>query len=276
MGNKGSASLPRSLTLPSQQWGGGEGGGGGTRTHSDVANQHWSAQPRGLLLTQTRLKQNLKWCCSSSPVKEGEHKEDSCPLGKTERWNSTRAARYSYRFSFQKAIRQVKLKQPGCGARTQTLSVKTWMVRVTSVRSAPSSLLSGRFMWVDLQLEASLETAGINVIQWQRSSTQMKVFLCGGCMHTSPSWLSADLSGAQRVTAAPQPFCRESIADRAASDTVGWCHWYSLPSSLMPSSSSPLLSYPSRSLSLSLSCTHRSTPPPSCLLHMTWCRQDLQ
>lgn len=30
-----------------------------------------------------------------------------------------------------------------------------------------------------------------------------------------------ELSGTQRVTAAPQPFCRESIAGRAASDTAG-------------------------------------------------------
>lgn len=36
-----------------------------------------------------------------------------------------------------------------------------------------------------------------------------------------PTVRPVDLSGAQRVTAAPQPFCRESIAGCAASDTAG-------------------------------------------------------
>ena len=61
---------------------------------------------------------------------------------------------------------------------------------VTLVGSAPSSPLSAGFMWVDLQLEASSETAGMNVIQWQQSSTQRKVCLCGaGRMHASPAFL---------------------------------------------------------------------------------------
>ncbi|KAK2895412.1 hypothetical protein Q8A73_014900 [Channa argus] len=36
-----------------------------------------------------------------------------------------------------------------------------------------------------------------------------------------PPGCRTDHSGAQRVTAAPQPFCRESIAGRATSDTAG-------------------------------------------------------
>lgn len=75
-----------------------------------------------------------------------------------------------------------------------------WMVRVTSIGSAPSSLLSGRFMWVDLQLEASLETARINVIQWQLHSDEGLPFwrvhahIAGVSPPHTPSWLSTDLS----------------------------------------------------------------------------------
>ncbi|KAK2822263.1 hypothetical protein Q5P01_022328 [Channa striata] len=36
-----------------------------------------------------------------------------------------------------------------------------------------------------------------------------------------PAGCRADHSGARRVTAAPQPFCRESIAGRATSDSAG-------------------------------------------------------
>lgn len=102
-----------------------------------------------------------------------------------------------------------------------------WMVRVTSVGSAPSSLLSGRFMWVDLQLEASLETARINVIQWQLHSDEglplWRVHAHIAGVSPPPHTVLAVHRplGAQRVTATPQPFCRESIADRAASDTAG-------------------------------------------------------
>lgn len=96
---------------------------------------------------------------------------------------------------------------------------------VTLVGSAPSSPLSARFMWVDLQLEASSETAGMNVIQWQQSSTQRKVCLCGaGRMHASPALLlfcppaTAPRRAAPHRTAPPCPAVdRPSSRERSGS-----------------------------------------------------------
>lgn len=45
----------------------------------------------------------------------------------------------------------------------------------------------------------------------------MHAYIAGVSLTVRP----VDLPGAQRVTAALQPFCRESIAGRAASDTAG-------------------------------------------------------
>lgn len=90
---------------------------------------------------------------------------------------------------------------------------------ITLARRALSFLLSGRFMWVDLRLEASSETAGMNVIQWQQSSSRRKVFVGGACAHRRR--FSAHRTDYRpRVTSVPQPFCREIIAGRAASDTA--------------------------------------------------------
>lgn len=157
---------------------------------------------------------------------------------------------------------------------------------VTLVGSAPSSLLSARFMWVDLQLEASSETARINVIQWQRSSAQRKVCLCAGYMHTSPAFVTVvtvdrptdrPLSGSR---AAPQPLLSGEHS-RWSGLRYCWLMSLILPAFflnalLLPSLSSPLRSSPPPPLLyLSLSQhTHTSPLPPP--LHMTWCRQDLQ
>lgn len=97
---------------------------------------------------------------------------------------------------------------------------------VTLGRSALSSSLSARFMGVDLQLEASSETAGMNIIQWQQSSSEETVCLCGGCTHASPAFphrpgcrqTSPERSGSRLLLS---PFVGRALLGRAASDTAG-------------------------------------------------------
>ena len=160
---------------------------------------------------------------------------------------------------------------------------------VTLVGSAPSSPLSAGFMWVDLQLEASSETAGMNVIQWQQSSTQRKVCLCGaGRMHASPAFLlffhPPQTATAPHRTAPHRPV--RLSTDRALGNAEGhgcssaplsgehcwsgglrycWLMSLILPASflnalLLPS---PLLPLPALPFSLSLSLSLYHTPEPS-------------
>lgn len=140
-----------------------------------------------------------------------------------------------------------------------------WMVRVTSVGSAPSSLLSGRFMWVDLQLEASLETARINVIQWQLHSDE-----------GLPLWrVHAHIAGVSPPTHRPgcPPTSRSAAGHGCSSALLSGEHCWSgglrycwlmsliLPAFFLNALLLPSPRLPLPALSLSLSCTHRSTPP---------------
>lgn len=149
-----------------------------------------------------------------------------------------------------------------------------WMVRVTSVGSAPSSLLSGRFMWVDLQLEASSETARINVIQWQLHSDE-----------GLPLWrVHAHIAGVSPPTHRPgcPPTSRSAAGHGCSSALLSGEHCWSgglrycwLMSLILPAFflnalllPSPRLPLPALSLSLSLFHAHTGAlPPPLPLTH---------
>lgn len=159
----------------------------------------------------------------------------------------------------------------GC---TAANTVEGYKMLVTLVGSAPSSLPPGRFMWVDLQLEASSETARINVIQRHQSSTQRKVCLCGRCMHTSPALPPHTVLAVDRpLGSAAGHGCSSALKSREHGWSGGlrfcWLMSLILPAFflnalLLPHT--PLLPLPSLYLSLSLKHTPELSPSP---LHMT-------